>query len=711
MIVATIVERFYGSAITFGYFYHSPWMIALWIITAVTSLMYIIKRHNLLSKATFLIHVALLMILAGAAVTFLTAERGKITLRLGEGSTEQFRSAEGDEICNLPFSVSLNDCGIEYYKGTSSPSDYFSEVEIIDNGSTFTERISMNKVLDIRGYRFYQTALGDGYSVLSVSHDPWGIGISYTGYVFLALTMIAFFFSKKSRFRELIRKSSLLALLLFVTLPAIASEGGKDMPKALQRPLAKSFGMLYVYHNGRIVPMQTLARDFCLKIYGKDSYRGLTAEQVLTGWIFYYDDWKCQPMIKIKGEKVRQALGIRGKYASILDFYNRDGYKLNHDSGTDLSNRDMLSADEKASFISLVCTGKALKIIPIHKAYGNVEWQSWVDVSPSSPDGALEIGMEMEHLARAISHGKYNEANQVILSIRDGQTALAGEGNLPSSLNFSAEMLYNRLSYPLLAASVIIMAGFLAFVAYCRTIIGAKASRVNSWLRVITIAVAVAGLIYLTVMMTLRWIIGGHLPISNGAETMQAMAWISLLISLVMVKRFPIIHPAGLLVGGFALMVAMLSDVNPVVTNLIPVLSSPLLSLHVMTIMTSYAVFAIMMLNSLTALIIGQRRPAYAQLADVSEILLYPGVFLLGIGIFIGAVWANQSWGRYWGWDPKETWALITFFVYALPLHVLSFPQFHKAKIRHFYFLIAFMFVLITYFGVNYFLSGLHSYA
>jgi ABC-type transport system involved in cytochrome c biogenesis permease subunit len=212
---------------------------------------------------------------------------------------------------------------------------------------------------------------------------------------------------------------------------------------------------------------------------------------------------------------------------------------------------------------------------------------------------------------------------------------------------------------------------------------------------------------YLSGVIVLRWIVSGHLPMTNGFETMQATAWIALTITLA-ARRISVIMPMGLIVAGLALMVSMMGESNPTVSHLMPVLASPLLSIHVMLIMTSYALFAIMMLNGVAALISPQQSQ---KLANISIKLHYPATLLLAAGIFVGAIWANQSWGRYWGWDPKETWALVTLLVYALPVHAASFPVFNKVRTIHLYNILAFLTVLFTYFGVNFLLCGMHSYA
>lgn len=170
--------------------------------------------------------------------------------------------------------------------------------------------------------------------------------------------------------------------------------------------------------------------------------------------------------------------------------------------------------------------------------------------------------------------------------------------------------------------------------------------------------------------------------------------------------------PLGLLVGGFSMLVAMIGQGNPAITNLMPVLNSPLLSVHVMVIMISYALLAFMAFNSLAAIYFHRKglHGEVASLHRISLLMLYPAVFLLTTGIFIGAVWANVSWGRYWGWDSKEVWALITMLLYAAPLHS-SLYWMQRPMHFHAYVLTAFLSVLMTYFGVNFFLPGMHSYA
>lgn len=206
----------------------------------------------------------------------------------------------------------------------------------------------------------------------------------------------------------------------------------------------------------------------------------------------------------------------------------------------------------------------------------------------------------------------------------------------------------------------------------------------------------------------LRWYIGGRIPLSNGPETMLFLALCIMVLAWAMRRRFAPALAFGFLLSGFALLVAYLGEMNPQITPLMPVLVSPWLSLHVSVIMMAYALFAFIMLNGVWALCV----PREAERLEVySRLMLYPAVFLLLTGIFMGAVWANVSWGRYWGWDPKEVWALISVMIYALPMHKVPLTLGRGTKSFHVYMVVAFLSILITYFGVNFFLGGMHSYA
>ena len=255
--------------------------------------------------------------------------------------------------------------------------------------------------------------------------------------------------------------------------------------------------------------------------------------------------------------------------------------------------------------------------------------------------------------------------------------------------------------------------GIIFFLIFCLS--SSLRQGKSKWLNALLATGLGSVLLYLTLQIALRWIVSDHIPLSNGFETMQFMSWCSALIALCAMRKFRMALPFGYLLCGFTLLVAMMGEASPRITQLMPVLQSPLLSIHVVVIMIAYSLLAFAMLNGVTAVILRYTRSDYKAeveyLQVVSNIMLYPAVFLLAAGIFIGAVWANISWGRYWGWDPKEVWALITMLVYSAALHASSLPKFRNPIFFHTFMIVAFLTVLITYFGVNFLLGGMHSYA
>ena len=508
----------------------------------------------------------------------------------------------------------------------------------------------------------------------------------------------------------------------------------------LPHDVANEFGNLLVYHNNRICPLQTLARDYTIKLTGKTSYKDFSAEQVLMGWFFYYDEWRNEPMIKIKGKDAQQTLGIEGKYASFNDFTSPQGYKLTGTRGKNFS-----AADEKYNLIIMNLTGSLLKIFPyqtqdssqlstesspklgeVPKAEGyansklstlnsqlsTIHWFALNDNLPADmpqPEW-LFIRKSMNLVAEYIAHNQYDEAIDLIRKIRKYQDTQLGSF-APSKARITAEGIYNHLNFNRPLAMALMTLGIILYII---TIITNKTPR-WSWLILTPTA------IYLLIAVILRGYIAGHFPLSNGFETMQFLALIASLMpfitllfkrkntnqnSSLLTPNSSFLIPNSTLICGIALMVATMSELNPRITLLMPVLQSPLLSIHVMVIMISYALFALIVLNATTSLI----KNNYELCIMNYELNIF-ALFLLTAGIFIGAIWANVSWGRYWGWDPKEVWALITMLIYSLPLHRSSLKIFQNPRFLNWYYIFAFLSVVITYFGVNFILGGMHSYA
>lgn len=730
LTIATILEKIYGTDFVNEYIYSSVPFVILWGVTAITSLLYIIKSKLHRQPVIFLLHLSLLFILAGAFTTWIYGEQGTMRVRQGEQQAS-FTDSKGISH-QLPFSITLNQFEIIYYKGTLAPMDFISHISVADKDChrQIQGKVSMNHIFSYQHYRFYQSGYSEDNegSVFSVSHDPYGIGITYAGYTLLLLSTVFFFFSPQSRFRQLLKspllhRSLTVILLLFAfSLNSNFLKANSPSPKVLPREVAEHFGDLYILYNNRICPLQTFARDFTIKLYGSSSYKGLTPEEVLTGWLFYYDSWKNEPIIRIKSNEARKLLEIEGNYARLKDYISTiNEYKLekmmNHiRSGEQVTDkRGIEEADEKFNIINLVCTGAMMKIFPCRNIAGKtLEWYSQSDQLPQDMDNDkwVFIRKSMSYVNEMIVMKKYNDACLLLEKIKKYQQKEC-DGLLPADNKFKAEKIYNQFDYSKSVAMACICIGLICFIYYCHCM----ASQKRTSRKAIIILNILLWIVftYLSAAICLRGYVSNHLPLSNGFETMQFMAWCTLLLTFLLQRKFAMLLPFGFLLCGLTLMVSMLGESNPQITQLMPVLQSPLLSIHVVVIMIAYSLLAFIMLNGVTAVILHQSqkecKEQIERLQIISQIILYPAIFLLAIGIFIGAVWANVSWGRYWGWDPKEVWALITMLVYALALHPRSLPWFHRTMFFHVFCITAFITVLITYFGVNFLLGGMHSYA
>ena len=731
------------------------------------------KTAGKLPFATISIHLSFLLILAGAMATHVSGEQGTLHLRIGGGRTSSFVAEDG--VSDLPFGIVLDDFRVEYYPGTSTPMDYVSRISVYGrdiqpgedisadgSGPAESGEVSMNRVFRYGGYRFYQASYDDDGlgSTLAVSHDPYGTGITFAGYALLLLSVILFFFQKDSGFRSalwrLSGKESFSALaacaVIFFLSSAFPSETSGMEPvcgessesvsgiqagtvrgslagevdsagslkgvsvktpsgvtlKTLPESTAASFGDMYIYYNGRIAPVQTLAMDFTMKLYASRSYRGLNAEQVLTGWIFFHDVWRRDFDAMTAGQKDRESV------------------------------KAVRKQEEKEEVIMMVCSGQLMKIFPYRSDSGDdggipVRWYSSSDNLPLGMDDDqwLFVRKVMSLVGEKVTFKDFPEEERILGKIREYQRKEAGEV-LPSDSIVSAEKAYNGIDRPKPLFMVCLTVGFLLFILVCALPEGVSSmidgkigtagavyvGRAYRVVRYVAVAAAAAVFVCLTAILGLRWAVSGHIPMSNGFETMMTLAWITLLFTFLSCRRLPVMLPFGLILSGFALLVASLGESDPQISHLMPVLSSPLLSIHVASMMISYSLLGLVMLNGIMTLVRyaarrrhGDPEDSIAGMTDLSLVILYPAVFFLVTGTFLGAVWANISWGRYWAWDPKEVWALITLLVYAFSLHGRSLRIFRNPVFFHWYCILAFLCVLITYFGVNFFLGGLHSYA
>ncbi|MGQ1945521.1 cytochrome c biogenesis protein CcsA [Geofilum sp. OHC36d9] len=726
LATATIIEQFKGTSFVSNQIYGSTWFVVFWTILVIFALAYLFKMKLQRNPIVFFLHIAFLFILLGAFITWISGKSGSLHLRQGKSSTGYIEKNGNKH--QLPFSIELNSFNVIYYPGTQTPQDFESEITIAEtNSKKFSEKVSMNNIVSYKGYRFYQSGYdNDGKGThLSVSHDPVGIAVTYGGYVMLLLSYILFFFGKESRFCQLLKhpllkNATLVALFLFCS-DGVQAAIRPSKPKVLPESVAAEFCNLYVYYNGRICPLQALANDFTLKLYGRSSFKDYTSEQVFTGWLFYYSSWKKQDFIKIRSKEVRSILSVDGKYASFDDFINNENdYKLEsellkmYEGKIIADQKGVKEADEKFNIISMLYAGELTKIFPYATSAQSLNWYATNSQLPQEMDETryIFIRRSMDYIREMVMKKDFENLIALVHKLKEYQTKEAGD-LLPSDTVYISENIYNKMDYTKYLAMFLVFIGIFGFVYFIRCLIIAKSA--SKRIIVIFNSVILISFIYLTIFITLRGIASQHFPASNGYETMQLLAWASLLASIFVQKKFRMVLTFGLLLGGLALMVSMMGRSNPQITHLIPVLSSPLLSIHVMTIMVSYLLFAFMMFNGVAGIVLrlsgSNNGNPIQRLQIISQLILYPAVFLLAIGTFIGAVWANVSWGRYWGWDPKEVWALITLLIYSFPLHTLSLKRFQQPMFYHIFMVIAFFSVLFTYFGVNFILGGMHSYA
>ena len=721
LITATIVESSKGTAFVRQHIYTSAWFVVLWAALAVVAAVYIVLRKNKsnVSTSVLLVHASFLVILLGAFTSWNMAESGTIHLRQNE-TTSTMKDEEG-KTKELGFEVSLKNFNVVNYPGTDAPMDYVTTL----TANTQEIKVSMNNIGSFNGYRFIQSGYDSDMqgTTLGVYHDPWGIGITYTGYALLFISLIATMASKKTRMRHLYRKAlslqgakawavtALLAVSSFAT-----SANAQEMVK-IDGDFADDFGKICVLYNSRITPINTVATSFVTKLCGKPTWDGLSSNQVFAGWIFDVPYWETVKMIEIKEKKAQELLGINGKWASFDDFWdNYNNYKLDaplkkaYKDGDTKLQKQLRDADEKFNIIRMLYGGEMLKMFPYAGKQGHMQW-----FAPGQPLGNLKldekelvfIKKSMDYLAESIITGDKARAEEIAKKIYSYQH-VRGKAVVPTKFRIYTETFYNKTNAQRLPVMLYLTLSLLLAIVSTLSLNNGKQKKT----RLVSSVLTWVMLIHTTLLLALRWYVSAHLPMSNGYETMQFMAWATLIVTLVMQKRFLPVKQFGPLLSSFALLVAMITDGNPQITQLMPVLQSPLLSVHVMVIMFSYALFGLTALIGLQGLIAHHRKQEEKeqQLAALSQFLLYPAVALIAIGIFIGAIWANVSWGRYWSWDSKETWALITMLIYSVPLHA-DIKWLRKAQHMHIYMLLAFLSVLMTYFGVNYFLSGMHSYA
>ncbi|MBT7466213.1 MAG: cytochrome c biogenesis protein CcsA [Bacteroidetes bacterium] len=635
----------------------------------------------------------------------------------------------------LPFSIQLMDFQLERYPGSNSPSSYASEVLLVDSedGVRKPFRIFMNNILKYKGYRFYQSSYDpdEQGTVLSVTDDYFGTLVTYIGYAMMMLTLLAAFFAPGSRFVEYIKgskKVQVIGIALILLSLGLSSNAQNTKVSDLIKAESVEFGKIWVQSSGgRYQPANTLSQEVTRKILKKNRYGSLTANEFLISLMLDRDKWEQIPLFEVKNSDIRNLIGAGTSEVPFIQFFNQQNqyvlsqyvdqavnHRPNQRSALD---KAILKLDEQLNVFYMATSGQMLRIYPdLRDKQGK-----WMDLTSSGlglpEEDSLFVRSAFPQYLLALKSNQADEAKRWREAITTYQMTYGAE-DLPSVKQNKFEIFYNRiLIFERLAPIYATIGLILLIIQFVAMFKRRKWQSVSS--NVLTTLLAICFVLH-TLGLIIRWYVSGHAPMSNGYESMIFVAWGTLLAGMILQRRSKIAVSLTAILAAMSLLVAHLSWMTPEITNLVPVLKSPWLTIHVAVIMTSYSFLGLGALIGLIVMVLYVVKTKLnqklidaniVQLTRINQIVIISGLYLITIGCFLGAIWANVSWGRYWGWDPKETWCLITIMVYTFLTHMHHI----KGLKGHFNYnlvsLLSFSSVLMTYFGVNYFLGGMHSYA
>ncbi|MFV5687956.1 cytochrome c biogenesis protein CcsA [Flavobacterium sp. ZT3R25] len=686
--------------------------------------------------------------------------------KLGESKTVKIGNIDytffyGSKAYLLPFKIKLNKFIAQKYPGTEkSYSSFESKVTVQDSANSFDARIYMNHVLDYKQFRFFQSSFDpdEKGTVLSVNHDFWGTCITYSGYFMLFFAMMSIMFTKYSRFADLKRKlevvktkkaSLLTILVLLFTLNGFAQsheEHQHQLPTEKQidsllnkykvsEEHAAKFGRLIIQDaGGRMKPVNTFSSELLRKVSHMETYKGMNSDQVLLSMTQYAKVWIEVPIIYIKAgnDSIRKIIGIdkEAKYAPFIAFFDEKGnYKLSHylDGAFKTANpnqfeKDFIETDKKVNLMESALSGRILKIFPIPNDANN-KWISYLELNESGMKGMdatytkSVLPLYFGTLTNAADTKNYKTANELLESINGFQKKFGAKVR-PSEDKISLEIVYNKSDiFKNLFMAYFTIGCLMLVFTILNIIFEKKILRVviNSFHVIIGILFGLH-----TLGLIARWFISGHAPWSNAYESIIYVAWATMFFGLAFDRKSKLTVAASAFVTSMILFAAFMNWIDPEIANLQPVLNSYWLMIHVAVIVASYGPFALgMILGAVSLLLIlftNEKNKAkmdlnIQEITYINEMALTIGLIMLTIGNFLGGQWANESWGRYWGWDPKETWALISIMVYAFVIHARFVPSLRGKWVFNLMSMFAFVSILFTYYGVNFHLVGLHSYA
>jgi cytochrome c-type biogenesis protein CcsB len=658
-----------------------------------------------------------------------------ISVPLGDG---QLKLAYGSMPIPVPFSIYLKDFQLERYPGSQSPSSFASEVVLQDDNIGLKKdiRIFMNNTLNYNGYKFFQSSYDtdEQGTILSVNHDLWGTWITYLGYALLILGIVLSMLNKNSYFQFLTRKlkqSSIKLVLILLTV------GGLSMGSAAQTGVgagipdindetAELFSKLWVQGvDGRIEPLSTLNSEIVRKVSGKSSLYGKSADEVVLSMMTYPEIWRTMQIIKVSNKILAEQLGASGKFVTIEQLIDGQGnYKIADNvqeaykkapAFRNQLEKEYINVDERVNICFMVFDRSMFNLYP--RKTREAGWYApGANATDYSGGDSIFIHSGFQLLLQTIAEQKYTDAGQILMAVENFQNKYGGE-LIPSQSKRNIEILYNKVNPFKRVFPFYLLCGLLLLFVLFVNIFRQK--QLPEFLRITFFGVIFLMFLLHTIGLVLRWYISGHAPWSNGYESVVYVAWAVMLAGFVFGRKYPMVVGTAAFLSGIALFVAHLSWMNPEITPLVPVLKSYWLAIHVAIITASYGFIGLSTFLGVIVMILMVLRNKsneqkvtgfIEQITTINEMSATVGLYFLTIGTFLGGVWANESWGRYWGWDPKETWALITVVIYSFIVHMRLIPPLKGIFNYNMASILGFASVMMTYFGVNYYLSGLHSY-
>ena len=749
LAVATFIEKYYGTPAAKMAVYYSPLslLVQLLLVLSFFGLVFRLRKAFPWRRLGFwFTHLAFVLLIVGACATHFLSKEGFIHIRQGDSSNvlliqQPDQPMQQEE---LPFTLELLDFRLIRYPGSSSPSAYESDLLVHVDGQSYPAYIRMNKVVEVKGYRLFQASYDQDEqgTILSVNRDIIGHDITFTGYFFLFVGLLLSLVTSRSRvgilyarLKKLHAREAALMLALLFSLPMAAEN--HPAYETIQRYAvspehAAKFGQLPVQtFQGRMSPVNTFAAEMLRKVTKQHKIGKLNAEQVLLSMYVMPEEWMKLKIVVVDSPELSQRFQLSNPNSAYVEFFDANGqYKLkdaveavyrkqNADrTGTD---KDLMKIDERINLLHQLLNRMLLNIFPLPNDSTHAWFSPADDLSRFSGKDSMFVtqifNWYTDEVATGIRTGQWKGADDVLDMIDTYQQSKA-EGVDISHNRMKAEVTYNKLDVFRYAKMGYLILGGISLVWAILCMLGAKPRRAVKYLFV---TLGLLFFAYHTFGMGMRWYVSGYAPWSNSYESMVYVAWSTVLAGLLFVRKNDVVFSLGLLFGGVILFVSTLSWMDPQITPLVPVLKSPWLMFHVAVIVAAYGFFGLGSLMGLTNMILMICRPRattrqsllsdrITELTLLNEVALWIGLVLMTIGTFLGAIWADVSWGRYWGWDPKETWALITMFVYAIITHL------HLMKVKRMEWLfnllsvLGLSSVLMTFFGVNYLLSGLHSY-